>query len=121
MSDYGAWLRNLAKICPDQKKQFKFYMVSLSLTFLSILFILQVGIAKSLISPSCTHVYFSPRTSIAFDVSGIYCDQLTITKYQDNSPASQWNTSLYLVHQMLHQTYQLYMISLYQQHHFVHK
>ena len=33
-------------------------------------------------------------------MSGIYCDKLTVKKYWDNSPASHWNTSLYLLYQM---------------------
>ena len=61
---------------------------------------IQIAMLRYTSSPSCTNVYFSPHTSIALNVSGLFCDQLTIKKYHDNSPASQWNTSLYLLYQM---------------------
>lgn len=102
MTDLGQELRSISKLCPDPKWKFRIYLASLVLSFASFMIILQGMIGESLefISPSCENVYFSPRTSIAFDVSGLYCGKLTIKKYQDNSPSSQWNTSLYLLHQM---------------------
>ena len=93
-------LQKGAGICTNPKWKFRLKMGIFILTSISILLLVQMLMLRATKSPSCTNVYFSPHTSVAFNVSGLYCDQLTIKKYYDNSPASQWNTSLYLLHQM---------------------
>ncbi|MCG8622639.1 MAG: hypothetical protein MJE68_11675, partial [Proteobacteria bacterium] len=100
MSDPGKELRRGAGIIDDPKWKFRLSLTGTILTSIFILIILQIAMLRYTSSPSCTNVYFSPHTSVAFNVSGLFCDQLTIKKYHDNSPASQWNTSLYLLHQM---------------------
>ena len=99
-SDLGGKLRKAAKLkCIGQNWRFGLIMAIVVLSIMFVLFLLQ-KVVLSQKSPSCTNVYFSPHTSVAFDVSGMYCDKLTIKKYSDNSPASHWNTSLYLMNQM---------------------
>ena len=46
---------------------------------------------------------FSPHNSLVFPVNGLYCDQFSISKYQF-SPASLWNTSLYILNERPSQT-----------------
>jgi hypothetical protein len=93
-------LKRWTGIRADPKWKFRKDVAGSILMSISILLLLQIIMLKYKNSPSCTNVCFSPHTSVAFNVSGLYCDQLTIKKYCDNSPASQWNTSLYLLHQM---------------------
>ena len=102
LSDPGKDLRKGAKIIDNPKWKFRLSLTGSILTSIFMLLSLQIIISRYIYtnSPSCTNVYFSPHTSVSFNVSGLYCDQLTIKKYYDNSPASQWNTSLYLLHQM---------------------
>ena len=100
VSDHGKHLRGIAEKCADPKWKLRLKMASMVVTFVCLMMLLQTVAYKAVPSPKCTDVYFSPRTSVAFDVSGFYCDQLTIKKYWDNSPPSHWNTSLYLLNQM---------------------
>ena len=100
LSDPGKQLRRWSRLCDNPEWKFRLYMAGSILTSISILLSIQIIMLRSTKSPSCTNIYFSPHASAAFNVSGLYCDQLTIKKYYDNSPALQWNTSLYLLHKM---------------------
>lgn len=99
-SFHGKKVRKLAGLCANPKWRSRLYVGGFILTCTSIMISLHSVILRFMPSPSCTNVYFSPHSSIAFDISGMYCDKLTVKKYLDNSPASYWNTSLYLLHQM---------------------
>lgn len=94
LSDSSKFLKELGGICALQWK-----LAALLIKSVALVVVIQV-IISSRPSPGCTNVNFSPYTSQAFNVSGIHCEKFTIKKYWDNSPTSQWNTSLYLLHQM---------------------
>ena len=96
-SNPGKLLMKWAGACTDPIWRFRGGFV---FSYISILILVQGYMAKIIPSPSCTNISFFPHTSVTFNVSGLYCDQLTIKKYVDNSPAPQWDTSLYLLLQM---------------------
>ena len=99
-SDLGKGFRKGAGLCANPKSKFRLWMAGFVLSMLSVMTLLLLVMLGYMPSPSCTNVYFSPHTTIGLNVSGMFCDQLTIKKYSDNSPASQWSVSLYFFNQM---------------------
>lgn len=99
-SELGKGFRKGAGLCANPKWKFRLLMAGYILSMLSMMIsLLVVMLGHIMPSPGCTNVYFSPHTTIGLNVSGMFCDQLTIKKYSDNSPASQWNASLYFFNQ----------------------
>ena len=96
-NDGGDHIRKAAGMCRNPKWKLTLYTTGVLCTCMVILMMLFVTDQPSL---GCNNINFSPHTSLVFYISGFYCYKFSITKYLDNSPASQWNTSVYLLHQL---------------------